>query len=149
MERSKDGNTFEAVGKIDGAGTTQSEQKYAFYDRMPYSGVSYYRLKQTDFDGKFSYSGIETVYIESAFNDVSINPNPVKGDSKVVFELGASGQVKMVVSDLSGKSLLVSEHNAKAGSNSIDLNTSQLTAGMYLLTLNNGTKSSTIRFTVK
>lgn len=149
VEKSKDGETFEEVGTIDGAGTTQSAQVYAFIDRSPYSGVSYYRLKQTDFDGMFSYSDFQTVFIETALSDLSIYPNPVKGNSKVMFELGASGQVNLVVSDLSGKSLIASEHKVVLGSNTIDVNTSQLTTGMYLLTVNNATESKTIRFVVK
>lgn len=149
VERSKDGETFEEVGTVDGAGTTQTTQKYVFIDRAPFSGVSYYRLKQTDFDGMFSYSKVETVMMETAFNEVSIYPNPVKGNSKVTFDLGTTGRVNVNVSDLSGKSLITSEHEANLGSNTIDVNTGQLTAGMYLLTLNNGTESTTIRFVVK
>jgi hypothetical protein len=50
-ERAKDGVFWEAIGTIDGAGNSTEERSYAFTDREPYTGISYYRLRQTDFDG--------------------------------------------------------------------------------------------------
>jgi hypothetical protein len=43
----------------------------------PFFGVSYYRLKQTDFDGSFSYSNIESVNFKSDI-EFNVYPNPVK-----------------------------------------------------------------------
>src|SRR5690606_3921543 len=65
------------LGKIDGAGNSSSMLNYAFIDKKPLNGYSYYRLKQVDFDGNFKYSQIEEV-----FNDGSgtlIYPNPSDG----------------------------------------------------------------------
>ncbi|MGB6036238.1 MAG: hypothetical protein WBG42_08215, partial [Cryomorphaceae bacterium] len=47
VERSKDGNVWEKVGTVDGAGNSNTELTYAFVDDDPYSGISYYRLRQT------------------------------------------------------------------------------------------------------
>lgn len=58
IQRTPDGKVFEDIAIVDGAGTTQEQQFYSFVDRSPYKGTSYYRLKQTDFDGKFEYSDI-------------------------------------------------------------------------------------------
>lgn len=51
LERSGDGVTFQPIGKIKGAGTTQSEQYYDFTDQAPLANDNYYRLRQVDFDG--------------------------------------------------------------------------------------------------
>ena len=58
LEKSKDGITFNSIGEIDGAGNSTIIHNYSFNDDNPYSGINYYRLKQTDFDGTFNYSRI-------------------------------------------------------------------------------------------
>ncbi|MFT6923223.1 MAG: PKD repeat protein [Crocinitomicaceae bacterium] len=149
IERSKDGVGFEEVNTVEGAGTTIEIQEYNSIDRNPFSGTSYYRLKQTDFDGKFSYSDVKAVFIRSSFSDVSIFPNPVEGKSKVTFDVGTKEEINVSVTDLSGKILLSKNYNSVEGSNVIDLETESLKSGLYLLTLNNGIEFSTIRFVVK
>jgi len=75
IEKSKDVNTFEMVVNTAGAGNSNTILNYSAKDKEPYSGVSYYRLKQTDFDGKFSYSDIVKVDFEKS-QGVTIYPNP-------------------------------------------------------------------------
>jgi hypothetical protein len=61
IERSSEGMDFEVVGRLQGAGNATSTQKYYFEDRDVPSGVLYYRIKQTDFDGRFDYSNVVKV----------------------------------------------------------------------------------------
>lgn len=61
IERSSDGMDFGAVGTLQGAGNATSTQKYYYEDRDVPSGVLYYRIKQTDFDGRFDYSSVVKV----------------------------------------------------------------------------------------
>lgn len=51
VERSGDGVTFEAIGQIDGAGNSFTPLTYKLYDSSPLTGMNYYRLQQTDFNG--------------------------------------------------------------------------------------------------
>ena len=71
-----DGIQFEAIEEVEGAGTTYQSRSYQILDKNPYSGTSYYRLKQTDFDGTFSYSPLRVVYIklgqQNSFNEIRI-----------------------------------------------------------------------------
>jgi hypothetical protein len=78
VERSADGLSWEEITQIKGMGTTLDRQSYDYQDRNPFLGQSYYRLKQIDFDGQFSYSNIETVNFEASQNEVYIYPNPTK-----------------------------------------------------------------------
>jgi len=55
IEKSKDGVTFEVVGTLKGAGNSNEARSYSTKDFYPFYGTSYYRLKQTDFDGQFEY----------------------------------------------------------------------------------------------
>ena len=68
VERSKDGMHFEPIGIVDGSGTTTDVHSYFHYDMHPYSGLSYYRLMQTDFDGLTTHSQIVAVRLEGRSN---------------------------------------------------------------------------------
>ncbi len=61
IERSQNGKDFEYIGEMKGAGTTTKARDYAIIDENPFFGVSYYRLRQVDFDGSFNYSEIRRV----------------------------------------------------------------------------------------
>lgn len=80
IERSVDGTSFETVAVIDGAGNSVSQLSYKTTDENPYRGISYYRLKQTDMNGDYTYSAIEAVNL-TATNEVllTVYPNPGNG----------------------------------------------------------------------
>ena len=61
VECSVNGTNWVDVGFVDGAGTTSLRQDYEFIHRFPHSGLSYYRLKQNDYDGAYRYSDIRSV----------------------------------------------------------------------------------------
>lgn len=83
VSRSKDGISFEEVLKINGAGNSNILLHYSTIDCNPNNGISYYRLKQTDFDGKFIYSNIESVNFEK-YSEVNIYPNPFSTYATIV-----------------------------------------------------------------
>lgn len=61
IEKSYNGKDFQAIGKVAGSGNSMEKNYYSFEDRIVGSNSIYYRLKQTDFDGHYSYSNIITV----------------------------------------------------------------------------------------
>jgi hypothetical protein len=74
VQRSADGVEFEQVGEVAGAGTTTLEKHYQLTDNSPKGGTSYYRLKQTDFDSKFTFSDIISVDMLNK-TEFAITPN--------------------------------------------------------------------------
>jgi hypothetical protein len=66
VERSLDRLSWELVDIVNGSGTTPLRNDYSTKDLRPHSGLSYYRLKQTDFDGAFEYSNIVSVFVNAA-----------------------------------------------------------------------------------
>lgn len=68
VERTRDFRTYSEVGKLEGSGNSESAQNYRIIDNHPFSGISYYRLKQTDINGEFKY-----------FKPVSVTRNEVPG----------------------------------------------------------------------
>ena len=106
IEFSIDAVEFAELTKIDGAGTTTEPQNYRYTDFSSHTGIIYYRLKQTDYDGNFSYS--ETVPVvfaelhEAETNDIKfvIYPNPATdhitisgGEYKSISFVSANGAV--------------------------------------------------------
>ncbi len=65
VERSKDGLSWEEVVRVDGAGNSIHRLDYSSVDKRPYAGLSYYRLKQTDFDGQYSISKVVSVVVDA------------------------------------------------------------------------------------
>lgn len=78
IQRTRDGLDWEDLAIIDGAGNSTTVLNYTSLDLKPYLGISYYRLKQTDFDGHFSYSNLINIKIETT-TSLSIFPNPTNG----------------------------------------------------------------------
>ncbi|MHA4741700.1 T9SS type A sorting domain-containing protein [Dyadobacter sp. MSC1_007] len=76
VQRSSDSRSFEAVGeRIAGAGDSKNTSHYSFRDKTPMSGLNYYRLKQVDFAGTFSFSHI--IAIQNKTTLIALYPNPV------------------------------------------------------------------------
>jgi hypothetical protein len=77
VERSADGINFSSINKIEGAGNSTQILNYSMLDDGPLEGKSYYRLKQTDYDGNTSYSNTEAVEFNTSNNfNLEIYPNP-------------------------------------------------------------------------
>ena len=59
LEYSFDGLSYTTLADIDGAGTSSKEHTYTYvWEQIPYTGLLYFRLKQTDFNGESSYSNV-------------------------------------------------------------------------------------------
>jgi hypothetical protein len=78
VERSANGKDFFAILNQKGAGNSNSTSFYSDIDREPLTGVSYYRLKQIDFNGQFTYSKMIAIDLSDEKADV-IYPNPTNG----------------------------------------------------------------------
>lgn len=95
IERSADGVDFQNIGTIAGAGNSNQNLYYTFEDSETLEGISYYRLKQTDFDGKFEYSKVIAVEnCKESSMELSIYPNPSNG----IFFLTYTGDKEQVYS---------------------------------------------------
>ncbi len=81
IERSTNQNQWVELKKVKGAGTSTDLHNYETYDESPVSGTSYYRIKQTDFNGNTSYSEIRSVRYESKNKGLSVFPVPNTGNT--------------------------------------------------------------------
>jgi hypothetical protein len=78
IEKSRDGNQWELLEKINGAGHSNHKIDYLTFDDNPFTGLSYYRLKQTDFNGDYEYSEIRSVSTNGVLEEIEIYPNPTE-----------------------------------------------------------------------
>ncbi len=79
VERAGTDLIFDEIGTKPGAGTSKIPHSYSMIDSNPYEGVSYYRIKQTDFDGTSTYSDTKYIYIEETEKKFAVFPNPNDG----------------------------------------------------------------------
>ncbi|TXB66795.1 T9SS type A sorting domain-containing protein [Vicingus serpentipes] len=146
IEKSIDGENYEVVKVVDGEGNSTSFKGYTDYDTKPYKGISYYRLKQTDFDGKYTYSNIESVKIETSFDLLALYPNPVQGESYLSFNTNTRSNVLLEIHDISGKIVLSNTYTSEKGENRFIIATGNLTKGMYFLTLSDDFNKKNLKF---
>lgn len=80
IERSWDGENFMLIGQIEGAGNSSTTQTYHYSDNVLVSGISYYKLKQVDINGKgYSYSNIIAIEVADDNGKFKVYPNPNEG----------------------------------------------------------------------
>jgi len=82
VQRSSDLLTWESIDQVEGKGNSNILSSYYINDKAPLRGISYYRLKQVDYDGSFSFSNIESVNFK-VNNKVILYPNPTTGRVKI------------------------------------------------------------------
>lgn len=87
IEKSEDTSNWKELDRIDGQGTTSIISNYTSTDEAPSIDViNYYRLKQVDYDGSFSYSEIKSVFIpNSSKQKILVHPNPISAGSEINF----------------------------------------------------------------
>lgn len=79
IEWSTEGTHWQNIGFVQGQGTIQQPWQYFFTHAGPATGDNYYRLKQLDYDGTFTYSPVRNATVNNAVSEVEIYPNPVVG----------------------------------------------------------------------
>ena len=131
IQRKGDDGSFQDIGIIAGKGTVNNLSSYTFSDPTPNAGENYYRLKQVDENGKFTYSVIKEVVFGD--NTISVYPNPVK-DQLMIRCSGAATIEGISITDVLGRIVFESTESVSMKSaSSIQLNVSILAAGAYFV----------------
>jgi hypothetical protein len=115
VERSADGSDWKEVVQLPGAGTSHWRLDYRAVDHKPLAGVSYYRLKQTDTDGRSTWSTHVPVHLEDALGDVVLVPNPAN-DRFSVFHGELVGPADIRMYDRTGRAVAITVHQGEASS---------------------------------
>ena len=131
IEKSTDGIRWIVLENIQGAGNSTINLQYTFEDNAPESGIQYYRLKQTDFDGTFTYSAAIAINFEDTANanSISIYPNPNSSNQLNFRGIGLDVSYTLELKKVTGELL----YHQTVNTQSIAL--PDLEKGMYLITL--------------
>ena len=126
--------------KKPGAGISTANLYYFGYDNKPLDGISYYRLKQTDYDGKYEYSNIESVNFNyqatNAESDFKIYPNPaVNHKFALSYEVNKSLQIEMKLYNAVGQLIYQTDWVSEKGVNQKEFSFPELAEGLYMIEL--------------
>jgi hypothetical protein len=142
IERSTDGIAFSEVIKMKGAGTSSETHHYTYTDINPVNGVSYYRLKQTDFDGRFETFNPVAVKLENisgAIRTILITPNPFTNEftAKIYSEENRTVVIELI--SLRSKVIHSEKIVLESGTNTFNFSTgSQVESGVYVFRIMDG-----------
>ena len=141
VERSGDGTNYKEINVIDGAGNSSAIINYSTADDAPLEGVSYYRLKQTDFNGSFKYSNIVAVQIDKNGFELLNTFNSLSGNSlEITYSCGTDCVVNFELYDMTGNKVFAASQNASGANSRLVIPTDNLNSGIYLLKVFNGDK---------
>lgn len=144
IERTSDGVDDLTEFIVDGSGNSSSVKEYTFIDNKPLPGVSYYRLKQTDFDGKYQYFKYVAVSCKDAFSsEINVYPNPSNGsDINIAIQSSQNTEILVVLYDVNGKTIYSKINILDVDGNNIiavDLQ-EKLAPGIYFVTATSNNK---------
>ncbi len=135
IERSADAKKWEKIGKVKAKGESRMPESYTFMDQLPGNSITssdhpiYYRLKQLDVDGRYTYSAVRSIKWEGS--RIRFGPNPVVDQVTVS---GLSGGEVLHLYDIAGRMVAT----GRAAGNSAAIDMGSLSPGVYILSITNG-----------
>lgn len=153
IERSINGQDFEKIGSIKNPVTKDNTKNtYSFIDKNVgiENSEAYYRLKQIDTNGTFSYSNTKRVNwsIDNSQNKALFvaYPNPFTDILTLDFDLDRTENVEIVLMDMAGRKIKTISQSFDKGSHKLELNNLQkLAQGSYLIQLKTNTLQKTFK----
>ena len=124
IERSTDGKTFTTIGTVPAAGNSVAPRNYSFTDLAPQQNNDFYRLRQTDLDGNFTYSPVRLLKFSNGANSLVWYAN---GPRSVQVYLPKGSNERYALIDMTGH--LLRQGQLDNGMTLID----DLSAGIYIV----------------
>jgi len=135
VERSADGKNFSALGTVAGNGSTDLTSQYTFSDKTPLSTIGVYRIKQTDLNGKFSYSKeIRVAGLDGSITGIRLYPNPAPTSATLYLENTTWRNQKVKVTIINALGAVVREEQISfSGDSRAKVNISGIQRGSYYM----------------
>jgi len=147
LEKSLDGNRFDVITKIDGAGNSSTVQTYSFMDKDAFEGINYYRLKQVDIDGTFEYFTAITAKVETGSTVLHVLPNPVKDVARIRLDGVVSDNAVLQLVSVTGQLIRTVAVTNVGGIQEINLEDVQ--SGVYFLNLIDSSEEKVFQKVIK
>ena len=137
IERSADARSYSTVGSLPALYNNTSDGDYGFFDANPLPGISYYRIRNMDLDGKSAYSIVVRVNRNKAIKGLSLYPNPVL--NRIVSLQGSDlgrGNYKISIFAANGQEVYKQQikHNGGTISQTLEL-PSTISKGVYMFSV--------------
>ncbi len=143
VELSRNGINFEVIGTVASKGNSITDQHYEFLHVKPQTGVSYYRLKQIDQDGKYSYSKIISLTVDPELTRAFVYPVPAKNIITINFgSIKGTGEISIYSADMK----LVRAERINGPALTKEINISNLSKGIYFIRYSRGKMVKTFPF---
>lgn len=137
IERSSNGVDFREIAREQGAGDSEMARTYLAFDENPQKGINYYRLKQIDFDGSYSYSEIRSIEVRNSV-EVSTFPNPVATQLNISLTEFEERTIDFEIYHISGKRIYKGTADVNEGLVVVSLdNINNLQPGQYMIRISN------------
>jgi len=153
VQRSIDGSGgWTTLSFVNGAGTSNSIQKYSYVDENLIARRYYYRLKQVDIDQRYEYSPIVSAVLDGNTDFVLDQnyPNPFRTETVIRFTLPTRGKVNLSLFDMNGRLVRVLVNESKeSGTHAVTLNSGTLTRGLYYYKLQTGELTAVRKMTIQ
>ena len=151
IQRKSSKSDWATIGFTEGKGTTTEQTNYSFVDDISAMTQTnlYYRLKQIDFNGDFSYSDVVNVFLFPDDYSLTQNyPNPFNPSTLIKFSLGKTGYTTLKLYDVLGKEVAALVNGElEAGPHEVTFDASSATGGLpsgtYFYTLTSGSYTET------
>ncbi len=152
VEKSWNGKDFYSIGYVNGAGQSNQTLSYSFTDDSLFMGMNYYRIKQTDFDGKFEYSPIETLNGGKKGNSIAhikLFPIPAKDKITLLIPNGNKREDKTVkIINHLGANMLPNDLRLTSLQSSLDIDLQEFNNGLYFIIIDGSDGTITRSFYV-
>ncbi len=148
IERGTNGLEFTSIGKINAGKLPGTIQQYFYNDMKPNQGVNYYRLKQYDKDGKFTYSSIVRLIIDKKGAGYVVYPNPAS-DVATVRLLNDMNEVTIRLNNALGQVVYQRSLGSVKTGQEIKIPVKNLARGVYNFSLSNEVGKSTEKLVVQ
>jgi hypothetical protein len=136
IEVSDNGSNFSEIGRVSTAGNTASIHEYNFVHYNVITPIHYYRIKQVDVNGRYSYSKIIKISsTASGINGITILMNPVINKPVIAIQLTKGMAGTITITDAAGRIVYKEKTKLQAGNNIIEISSFSQPAGVYLITL--------------
>lgn len=150
IERSRDGEKFDEIVAIPGAGNSSTKKNYSYTDPFPVSGKSYYRLIQSDYDGFqkiYSPVSVNVGIVKSYLSIENVYPNPFKANTNITVSVPNDDYVEITILNAQGLKERTYSAESVMGMTTWNANElSDLESGLYFLqATQNGSVSQIVR----
>lgn len=131
VERSPDNHSFARVGTVPAAGDAQYRNDYLFTDPAPIHGANYYRLKQVDRNGEFTYTHTVVAFMGLGGHAPVVFPNPASDLLQVAFNSPLDGTCALFVEDALGRTVATVTETVARGTKTTEVPLTGLAQGWY------------------